>query len=141
MRLNNIIFVFLIFLGAFGAFSVSANATPRVPESTQGQEEIAHGVPSNQEQKIVLSPFFRLQKRDSNVWIERILVTFLMARPLDGLKYDLNNPAFRKAIYDLLQSEELGRAIESQAMNALNRQLGMNVDATVQISRSVIIVR
>ena len=141
MRLNNIIFIFLIFLGAFGAFSVSANATPRVPESTQGQEEIAHGVPSNQEQKIVLSPFFRLQKRDSNVWIERILVTFLMARPLDGLKYDLNNPAFRKAIYDLLQSEELGRAIESQAMNALNRQLGMNVDATVQISRSVIIVR
>jgi len=141
VRLNNIIFVFLIFLGAFGAFSVSANATPRVPESTQGQEEIAHGVPSNQEQKIVLSPFFRLQKRDSNVWIERILVTFLMARPLDGLKYDLNNPAFRKAIYDLLQSEELGRAIESQAMNALNRQLGMNVDATVQISRSVIIVR
>jgi len=141
MRLNNIIFVFLIFLGGFGAFSVSANATPGVLESAQGQKEIAHGVPSNQAQKIVLSPFFRLQKRDSKVWIERILVTFLMARPLDCLKYDLNNPAFRKAIDDLLQSEELGRAIESQAMNALNRQLGMNVNATVQISRSVIIVR
>jgi hypothetical protein len=64
-----------------------------------------------------------------------------MARPLDYLKYDLNNPAFRKAIDDLLQSEEPGRAIESQAMNALNRQLGMNVDATVQLSCSVIIVR
>jgi hypothetical protein len=141
MRLNTIIFVFLIFLGAFWGFSVSANATPGAPESAQGQKEIAHGVPSNQAQKIVLSPFFRLQKRDSKVWIERILVTFLMARPLDCLKYDLNNPAFRKAIDDLLQSEEPGRAIESQAMNALNRQLGMNVDATVQISRSVIIVR
>jgi hypothetical protein len=57
MRLNNIIFVFLIFLGAFWGFSVSANATPGAPESAQGQKEIAHGVPSNQAQKIVLSPF------------------------------------------------------------------------------------
>ncbi len=141
MRLKNIIFILLVFLGALGGFTVRANATPGAHELAQGQKEITVAIPSGQEQEIALSPFFLLQRKDSKVWIERIIVTFLMAQPKDCLKNDLNNPAFRKMLYDLLQSEEPETVIRSQAMASLNRQLGKNVDANVRISRSVIIVR
>jgi hypothetical protein len=97
--------------------------------------------PPIQEQKIVLYPFFRLQKKGSKAWVERILVTFRMAVPKDSLTYDFNNPSFRKMLYDLLQSGEPETTIQAQAVASLNRQLEKNIDATAQISRSVIIVR
>ncbi len=141
MRLKNVTFFLLIFIGVLVGVTVSANATPGAHELVQGQKEITNAVSSGQEQEIALSPFFLLRRKDSKVWIERIIVTFLMAPPKDYLKNDLNNPAFRKILYDLLQSEEPETVIQSQAMAGLNRQLGKNVAANVRISRSVIIVR
>jgi hypothetical protein len=146
MRLNSLIVILLIFSGAFCGFAISANAAPQekvagAQRVLQGQREITDKGPLDQEKKIILYPFFQTQRKDSKIWMERIIVTFLMSMPKDCLKYDLNSPAFRKMLYDLLQSEAPETAIQSQALASLSQQLGMNVDATVQISRSVIIVR
>ena len=146
MRLNNRIFIFLIFLVAFGGFDIRANATIKEKGAgaqavVQGPKEITDEVTLNQGQKIVLPPFFQLQRKDSKVWIERIIVTLLMAQPKDCLKCDFNSPAFRKWLYDLLQSEKPETTIQSQAVAGLSRQIGITVDAAVQISRAVIIVR
>ena len=146
MRVHSIIVMSLIFLGAIWSFPISAYATPKekiagAQEVMKGQKGTTDEVPSDKEHMMVLSPFFQLQKKDSKVWIERIIVTFLMTMPKDCHKHDLNSPTFRKMFYDLLQSEKPETAIQSQAVVSLSRELGMNIDATVQISRSVIIVR
>ena len=145
MRSHSIILIALIFLGTFLGFDSRANAALKekvagVLESVEGKKEIQESIPPIYEQKIILHPFFRLQKKDSKAWIERILVTFLMAVPKDSLTYDFNNPNFRKVLYDLLQSGEPEANIQAQAVATLNRQLEKKIDATAQISRSVIIV-
>jgi hypothetical protein len=145
MRAHSIILIALIFLGTFAGFDGRVNAAPKekVPaalESVEGKKEVQGGMPPIYEQKIILHPFFRLQKKDSKAWIERILVTFLMSAPKDSLTYDFNNPTFRKILYDLLQSGEPENNIKAQAVAMLNRQLEKKIDATAQISRSVIIV-
>ena len=145
MRSHSIILIALIFLGTFLGFDSRANAALKekvagVLESVEGKKEIQESIPPIYEQKIILHPFFRLQKKDSKAWIERILVTFLMTVPKDSLTYDFNNPNFRKVLYDLLQSGEPEANIQAQAVATLNRQLEKKIDATAQISRSVIIV-
>jgi hypothetical protein len=145
MRSHSLILIALIFLGAFSGFDGRANAAPKEKvagalESVEGKKEIQEGTPPLCEQKIMLHPFFRLQKKDSKAWIERILVTFLMAVPKDSLTYDFNNPNFRKILYDLLQSGETEANIQARAVATLNHQLEKKIDATAQISRSVIIV-
>ena len=145
MRSHSIILIALIFLGTFLGFDSRANAALKekvagVLESVEGKKEIQESIPPIYEQKIILHPFFRLQKKDSKAWIERILVTFLMTVPKDSLTYDFNNPNFRKVLYDLLQSGEPEANIQAQAVATLNRQLEKKVDGTAQISRSVIIV-
>jgi hypothetical protein len=146
MRSHSIILIALILMGTLWGFDISANAALKEKvagtlESVEGQKEISEGAPPIQEQKIILHPFFRLQKKGSKAWVERILVTFLMVIPQDSLKYDFNNPTFRKILYDLLQSGEPETAVQAQAVATLNRQLEKNIEATAQISRSVIIVR
>ncbi len=146
MRSHIVIFIALIFLGTCWGFDISANAAFKEKvagplEAVEGQKEIPKATPPLQEQKVVLHPFFRLQKKDSKAWVERILVTFFVSVPQGSLAYDFNNPTFRKALYDLLQSEEPETNIQAQAVATLNHQLEKNIDATVQISRSVIIVR
>jgi|GEM_PF-1237856 hypothetical protein len=94
-----------------------------------------------QEQRIVLDPFFQLRSKDSKFWIERIIVTFLTASPKEALKDALNGPAFRMKIYDLLQSEEPEPVIRDQILAGLGQQLGMRTKTTVEISRSIMIVR
>jgi hypothetical protein len=145
MRAHSIILIALIFLGTFAGFDGRVNAAPKekVPaalESVEGKKEVQGGMPPIYEQKIILHPFFRLQKKDSKAWIERILVTFLTAVPQGSLTYDFNNPNFRKILYDLLQSAEPEANIQAQAVATLNRQLEKKIDASAQISRSVIIV-
>jgi hypothetical protein len=145
MRSFSIILISLIFLGTFSSFDISAEAALKEKvagalDTAEGQKEIPQITPPIQAQKIVLQPFFRLRKKDSKAWVERILVTFLMAVPKDSLTYDFNNPTFRKILYDLLQSGEPEDAIQVQAVATLNRQLEKNIDATAEISRSVIIV-
>jgi hypothetical protein len=146
MRSHSIILIVLIFLGTFWGFDISANAALQEKvagalESVEGQKQMPEGTLPIQEQKIVLHPFFRLQKKDSKAWVERILVTFFVENPKDSLTYDFNNPTFRKTLYDLLQSEEPETTIQTQAVATLHHQLEKNIDATVHISRSVIIVR
>jgi hypothetical protein len=146
MRSPIIICMALILLGISWGVDISANAAINekaagASETVQSQKEIPEGTPPIQEQKIVLHPFFRLQKKGSRAWVERIFVTFLMAVPKDSLTYDFNNPTFRRMLYDLLQSGEPETTIQAKAVAGLNHQLEMNIDATAQISRSVIIVR
>ena len=146
MRRPITILVFLIALGAFWSFAAVANAVlpekgAEVQKQSQGPKAIPADSSLDKEKKIVLPPFFQPQKKDSRMWVERIIITFLMAMPKDLLKYDFNNPTFRKMLYDMLLSEEPDTAIKSQVLSSLNKQLGINVDATIQISRSTIIVR
>ena len=146
MRSAIIIVIALLLLGAFWAADISANAA--VPEkvgganeAVQAQQQITEGSPPIQEQQVVLYPFFRLQKKGSKAWVERILVSFRLAVPQDSLTFDFNNPSFRKILYDLLQSGESETTIQARAVASLNRQLDKHIDAIAQISRSVIIVR
>jgi len=148
MRLSSTILMLmpLVFLGALWSSARCDDATPKeriagTQEVVQGQKGITDVVPSNKDQMVVLSPFYQLRRKDSKVWLERIIVTFLMEMPKDCLKYDFNSPTFRKGLYDLLQSENPKTAIQSQVLASLSRELGVNVEATMQISRSVIIVR
>jgi hypothetical protein len=145
MRSHSIILIALIFLGTFSGFDSRVNAAPPEKvagtlESVEGKKEVQKGIPPLYEDKVILHPFFRLQKKDSKAWIERILVTFLMTVPKGSLTYDFNNPNFRKILYDLLQSGESEADIQAQAVATLNCQLEKKIDATAQISRSVIIV-
>jgi len=146
MRSNHITVIILILFGVFWVSAISAHATTRekVPgdqEPVQSQMEIPNdGSSSIQDQKIVLSPFYQLQRKDFKVWTERIVVTFLIALPQGNPKLDLNCPDFRKMLYEMLQSGESETAIQAQAVASLGRQSGMNIDGAVQISRSVMIV-
>jgi hypothetical protein len=144
VRLNNIL-ISLVLLGMFSLFGITANAAPKeqvadAQELVQGPKEIRNDVPLNREERIVLSPFFQLRRKGSKIGIERIIVTLLMAMPTDCVKYDFNNPTFRKMFYDLLQSEKQESYIQSQFVANLSRQLKLDIDAAVQVSRSFIIV-
>jgi hypothetical protein len=145
MRLLNYLVIVSMFLG--GGWFSAINADAALNASVPGAQEVVQAqndttaVPPEQAQKFILPPFYQLQRKDSKVWIERIIVTFLMAMPKDGLKDDLNNANFRKMVYELLQSGAPATAIQSQAVAGLSRQLGKTVEGTVQVSRSVIIVR
>ena len=140
-----ILFILIIALGAFWGCAAEANAVPpekrtEVPKMTQDQKAIAEESSLDKERKIVLAPFFQPQRKDSRMWIERIIVTLLMTMPKDLHKYDLNNPIFRKMLYDFLLLEEPDNNIKSQVLSSLSKQLGMHIDASIQISRSIIIV-
>ena len=146
MRRPITILVFLITLGAFWNFAAVAEAVPQekgaeVQKQARGLKATTEDSSLDKDKKIVLPPFFQPQKKDSRMWIERIIITFLMAMPKDLPKYDFNSPTLRKMLYDMLLSEEPDTAIKSQVLSSLNKQLGINIDATIQISRSTIIVR
>ncbi len=145
MRLVRSLLIFFLFWGLIGVFDTRAD-TP-TEEKTAGElgaawvhKKIVDAPPPIQEQEIALNPFFRLQKKGSKVWVERIILTFIMAVPKNSLQHDLNNPTLRKMFYDLLQSGESESTIQAQAAAGLNRHLGRNIDAAVQISRSILIV-
>jgi hypothetical protein len=146
MRRSVTMLIILIAFGASWSFALNAEAVPQdkvaaVPKVPQGQREITADSTLDKEKKIVLAPFFQPQRKDSRIWIERIIVTLLMAMPKDLPKYDLNNPTFRKMLYDLLLQDEPDAAIKSKVTASLSKQIGMPIDATIQISRSTIIVR
>ena len=135
MRILNHTLIFLILFTSSMGFSSNLDA------ATRAHAEIPDGPALIQEQKINVSPFFRLQSNGSKVWVERILVTFMVAAPQNVLPDSFNNPTLRKMIYDLLQSGEPAATIQTQAGAHVQRQTGMKVRPSVQISRSVLIVR
>lgn len=146
MRILNYIFICLILFICSVVFASRLDADTKeravaVNGATRAPAEIPDGSAPIQEQKITVSPFFRLQSNGSKVWAERILVTIMAASPQTCLPDNLDNPTLRKMIYDLLQSGEPVATIQTQAGAHVQRQTGMQVRPTVQISRSVLIVR
>jgi hypothetical protein len=145
MRLLNHILIYLLFFLCSVGFSPWVDAAPpgktAVGEESQTPGETAAGPSPIQEHHIALPPFYYLQSNGSQVWVERILVTFTMAAPQNGFKHDLDSPTFRKLFYELLQSGESDATIQAQAVTHLKGQGEMQVDPAVQISRSVLIVR
>lgn len=140
------ILIFLICLGILLGFTTSADPARKAktavpPKEVQVRGKTPDGSPPIQEQKIILDPFFRLRRNGSRVWVERIIVTLVMAVPKNSLQDDFNSPTLRKKIYSLLQTGEPETTIEAQALSYLNRQVGVKTNAAVQISRSVLIVR
>jgi len=122
-------------------FICSVVFASRLDGPTRAFAETPDGPASIQEQKITVSPFFCLQSNGSKVWVERILVTFMVSASQNRLPDNLDNPTMRKMIYELLQSGEPPDTIQTQAVAHVQRQTGMKVSPTVQISRSVLIVR
>ena len=145
MRILNHIFIwsilFICSMGLASRLDAAAKEKAVTANDAIPAAEIPDGSAPVQEQKLVISPFFRLQSNGSKVWVERILVTFMVAAPKNCLPDNLDNPALRKMIYDLLQLGELETTIQTQALAHVQRQTGMNVRPTVKISRSVLIVR
>jgi hypothetical protein len=131
---NHILICLILFLGSVG-FTAGLDA------ATCAHAEIPDGSPPIQEQKIAVSPFFRLHSNGSKVWVERILVTFMVTAPKACPPDDLDNPPLRKMIYDLLQSGQTSTTIQTQVSSHVQRQMGMKVRPSIQISRSVLIVR
>jgi hypothetical protein len=146
MRILNHVLIVLIFLICSVVFCPKLEAAPQeramaANGATRAQAEVPDGPPRRQEQKIALTPFFRLRSNGSRVWVERILVTFLVAAPRNCLPKNFDNPTLRKMINDLIQSGEPAATIQTKAVAQVQRQTEMKVQPTVQISRSVLIVR
>lgn len=131
--------ILVIFLGLLQSLYVHASIIPKVGNEVSGQH-VLNEAASNQQQKIVLSPFFLLQKKDARVWIERVIVTLAVMLPKNCRQDDLTSPASRKILYELLRSQEPELSIQSQALASLSRIMGISLDATMQVSRSTIIV-
>ncbi len=131
--------ILVILLGLLKSLYVSASIIPRTENEVSGQH-MTNEAAYNQHQKIALSPFFLLRKKDARVWLERVIVTLKVTLPKNCRQDDLTSPASRKIIYELLQSQEQEVALQSQARASLSRIMGINLDATMQISRSTIIV-
>ena len=131
--------ILVMLLGLSKSLYVSASIIPRTENEISGQHT-TNGTAYNQHQKMVLSPFFLLQKKDARVWIERVIVTLAVTLPKNCRQDDLNSPASRKILYELLISQEPELSIQSQARASLSRIIGINLDAAMQISRSTIIV-
>lgn len=108
--------------------------------AVQISKERAPGQPPIQEAGIALDPFFLIREKGSRVWVERIIVTIDLKMPKPAVKHDLNGPVFRQKFYDLLQSGESEDVIQTQAVAGLQRQLGMDAEAYVRLSRSILIV-
>ena len=131
--------ILVMLLGLLKSLYVSAGTIPRAENEVPGQRMLNEAA-YNQHQKMVLSPFFLLQKKDAKVWIERVIVTLAVMLPKNCRQEDLTSPASRKILYELLISQEPELSIQSQAWASLSRILGINLDAAMQISRSTIIV-
>ena len=131
--------ILVMLLGLLKSLYVSAGTIPRTENEVPGQRMLNEAA-YNQHQKMVLSPFFLLQKKDARVWIERVIVTLAVMLPKNCRQDDLTSPASRKILYELLISQEPELSIQSQARASLSRILGINLDAAMQISRSTIIV-
>jgi hypothetical protein len=132
--LNHISICLILFIGSMGF-------APRLDAAARAHAEIPNSSPPIQQQKIAVSPFYRLHGNGSKVWVERILVTFMVTAPKTCSSDDLDNPTLRKMIYDLLQSDQTSATIQTQVVAHVQRQTGMKVRPSVQISRSVLIVR
>ena len=132
--LNHILICLMLFLGSVG-FTAGLDA------ATRAHVEIPDGSPPIQKQKITVSPFFHLHSNGPKAWVERILVTFMVTEPKTCPPDDLDNPTLRKMIYELLQSGQPSTTIQTQVSAYVQRQMGMKVRPSVQISRSVLIVR
>ena len=143
--LNHILICIILFICSVGFVSrldaATKERTTAVSSATGALAEIPDGPPLIQEQKITISPFFRLHSNGSKVWVERILVTFMVTAPKACPPDDLDNPPLRKMIYDLLQSGQTSTTIQTQVSSHVQRQMGMKVRPSIQISRSVLIVR
>jgi hypothetical protein len=145
MYIKKLMILLGILVGAFCGLASSAAVPPKaatgvdVPEVVHGAKKILDGPPPPlEEHRVDLAPFFLLQQKGPYVWLERVIVRFMMAAPKDALK-DMHSPKFRKIIYELLHSGKPAALVQEQAVAGLNRQLNMNLEATVQVSRSVII--
>jgi hypothetical protein len=143
--ISNLLMV--LFWGAILAvLANNANAGPEEKmmghlQAVQVPKEISAGPPPIQESAMALDPFFLIREKGSKVWVERIIVTISLTMPKPAVKHDLNGPLFRKKVYDLLQSGESEDIIHTQTVAGLHRQLGMDADADVHLSRSILIVR
>lgn len=146
MHSFNYVLIYIILLICSVGLCTRVDATPNdkgmiASGATRAQVEVPDVSHLIQEHKITLSPFYLIQRNGSNVWVERILVTFTAALQNNSLKYDFDNPTFRKVFYNLMQSGESETIIQAQSVAELKRQIGMNVDPNVQISRSVLVMR
>jgi hypothetical protein len=131
--------ILVILLGLLKSLYASASIIPRAQNEAPGQRMLNEAA-GHQDQKIVLSPFFLLQRKDARAWIERVIVTLAVTLPKNCRQDDLTCPASRKIIYELLQSQEQEVDLQSQVRAILSRIMGINLDASMQISRSTIIV-
>lgn len=140
----------LIILLSWGVvIAILANAANAAPEAkmTAAQETVreiqtkAQGTPPIQEQVIVLDPFFLIRQKGAKVWVERIIVTLALTMSKQTVKHDLNGPMFRTLLYDLIQAGEPEYTCQTKAVAGLQHQLGIDANAEVHLSRSILIVR
>jgi len=146
MRLFTHVLICLLFIQYSVCLPTRVNAEPAEKAAVANgesrvAEEMPEGPPLIPERRVALAPFYLLQSKGSKVWMERILVNFSLAAPANRLKHDLDNPTFRKKLYELLRSGEPEATIQTEAVAHLRRQVGEEIDPTVQVNRSVLIVR
>lgn len=145
MRLFTHVLICLLFIAYSMVLPTRIYAAPAektaIPEGeSRVSMEMPEGPPPIPERRIALAPFYLFQSKGSKVWMERILVNFSLAAPANRLKHDFDNPTFRKKLYELLRSGEPEAAIQTESLAHLQRQVGEEIEPTVQVSRSVLIV-
>ncbi|MGQ9687606.1 MAG: hypothetical protein ACUVXF_02285 [Desulfobaccales bacterium] len=146
MRSIGILIIFWFFWGPIGyfpgsSFAAPAGNTPRSLEEPQVSKEITAGQPPVFDQVITLDPFFFIRKKDTKVWVERILVAVAMLMPKDTLRHDCNTPALRQLVYEMLQSGEPEETLQTRIAAGVQKQVGQDLNVKVHLSRDILIVR
>ncbi len=146
MRSLNSLITFLCWGVVTAILASAASAAPEAKmtaarETVREVQTMAQGTPPVQEQVIVLDPFFLIRQKGAKVWVERVIVTLALTTSKQTVKHDLNGPMFRSLLYDLIQAGEPEDACQTKAVAGLQRQLGIDADAEVHLSRSILIVR
>lgn len=146
MRLAFKLPCFLIILGIFTVLSSKGNAAPKEKskELTRGLETRSAGLntpPDRPWQNVTLDPFFILRGEKGKVWVERIIVVLQITVERVSPKLDVTGPSIRTALYDLFRSGQPETNIKKQALASLNQQAKRKAVTTMNISRSILIVR
>ncbi len=130
----------ILLVSPAGGNPPSSENSPRQAGKSNSLVDGPQDPPPVEEQEVALEPFFFIRQKGRKLWVERVLVTLALPRS-KNTTHNLQSPAFRKMIYELLHSEEPESYVATQAVNGLPRYLGRELNARGHITRSVVIVR
>ncbi|MDI6852509.1 MAG: hypothetical protein QME75_02740 [Deltaproteobacteria bacterium] len=89
-------------------------------------------------QIVTLEPFYLIQEQGEKVWIERVIMTFMLDHS-QKLSIYAGHPEQRSMLFDILASESDQDCLPAKVKAAMNKALGIPVISSVHLSRSFLL--